>query len=160
VTSRSPSLLIMASSPGNSNSRGIRTALFRPFLKTLTWRSGLVLARFDGTCQADAKGGDLSTLALQLVSPRRHGESKNWIPTGFVTIPNSQRLPPVGAVPRRNWGPASVGKSGQGNLVLSPRSRSTKPTTLKVALRLTIHRKRSALTENSPDCNQVSQIGC
>ena len=43
MTSRSPSFLMMASSSGNSNSRGIRTALFRPFLKTLTWRSGLVL---------------------------------------------------------------------------------------------------------------------
>jgi hypothetical protein len=58
MTSRSPSLRIMASSPGNSNSRGIRTALFRPFLKTLTWRSGLALA---GICRAYAKEPCLST---------------------------------------------------------------------------------------------------
>ena len=44
MTSRSPSFRMMASSPGNSNSRGIRTALLRPFLKTLTWRSGPVTA--------------------------------------------------------------------------------------------------------------------
>jgi hypothetical protein len=30
--------------------------LFRPFLKTLTWRSGLVLAGSGGICQAYAKG--------------------------------------------------------------------------------------------------------
>ena len=52
---------MMASSPGNSGLRGMRTALFRPFLKTLTWRSGLVLAGFDGICQALAKGSHLST---------------------------------------------------------------------------------------------------
>jgi hypothetical protein len=61
MTSRSPSFRMMASSPGNSNSRGIRTALLRPFLKTLTWRSGLVLAGSGGICQAYAKGGRLST---------------------------------------------------------------------------------------------------
>jgi hypothetical protein len=36
MISRSPSLRMTASSPGNSNSRGIRTARFRPFLKTFT----------------------------------------------------------------------------------------------------------------------------
>src|SRR4029077_18590796 len=46
-----------------SNSRGMRTALFRPFLKTLTWRSGPVLACFDGICQAYAKRGHLSIAA-------------------------------------------------------------------------------------------------
>src|SRR5580692_10354402 len=62
MTSRSPSFRMMASSPGNSNSRGIRTALFRPFLKTLTWRSGPVLAGFGGICQAYARGAFLSTV--------------------------------------------------------------------------------------------------
>jgi len=61
MTSRSPSFRMMASSPGNSNSRGIRTALFRPFLKTLTWRSEPVLARLSGICQAYANGVHLST---------------------------------------------------------------------------------------------------
>src|ERR1700732_3163483 len=61
MTRRLPSFRMMASSPGNSNSRGIRTALFRPFLKTLTWRSGLVLAGSDGICQAYAKRCYLST---------------------------------------------------------------------------------------------------
>ena len=36
---REPSLRMMASSPGSSNSRGIRTAWLRPFLNNLTWRS-------------------------------------------------------------------------------------------------------------------------
>src|SRR5262245_16654755 len=39
IISRCPSLRIMASSPGNSKSRGIRTAWFRPFLNSLTCRS-------------------------------------------------------------------------------------------------------------------------
>src|SRR3984893_5836818 len=60
MTRRLPSFRMMASSPGNSNSRGIRTALFRPFLKTLTWRSGLVLVRLDGICQTYANGSHLS----------------------------------------------------------------------------------------------------
>src|SRR5271157_210459 len=40
--SRSPSLRIMASSPGSSNSRGILTAWFLPFLKSFTCRSGAI----------------------------------------------------------------------------------------------------------------------
>jgi hypothetical protein len=41
---RSPSLRRMASEPGSSNSRGIRTAWFRPFLKSFTCRSRLIAA--------------------------------------------------------------------------------------------------------------------
>src|SRR6266849_1623668 len=40
----SPSLRMMASSPGSSNSRGMRTAWFRPFLKSLTCRCGVTAA--------------------------------------------------------------------------------------------------------------------
>jgi len=69
MTSRSPSFRMMASSPGNSNSRGILTALFRPFLKTLTWRSGLVLVRSFGICQAYAKRCNLSTLSFASEAP-------------------------------------------------------------------------------------------
>lgn len=36
MMSRCPSFRMMASSPSSSNSRGIRTAWFRPFLKSLT----------------------------------------------------------------------------------------------------------------------------
>src|SRR5208283_946027 len=42
MISRSPSLRIMASSPGSSNSRGILTAWFLPFLKSFTCRSGAI----------------------------------------------------------------------------------------------------------------------
>src|SRR5674476_20172 len=42
MVSRSPSLRIMASSPGSSNSRGIRTAWLRPFLNSFTCRSELI----------------------------------------------------------------------------------------------------------------------
>src|SRR5262249_8919177 len=41
IISRSPSLPITASVPGNSNSRGIRTAWFCPLRNSLTWRSGI-----------------------------------------------------------------------------------------------------------------------
>jgi len=49
IISRVPSFRMMASSPGNSNSRGIRTAWFRPFLKTLTCRCAIFAAPF-GIC--------------------------------------------------------------------------------------------------------------
>src|SRR5216684_4340399 len=46
IISLAPSLRMMASSPGSSNSRGIRTAWFRPFLKSLTRRSGITVASY------------------------------------------------------------------------------------------------------------------
>ena len=49
MTSRLPSLRMMASDPGNSNSRGMRTARFRPLRKILTCRSGSDLA---GICHS------------------------------------------------------------------------------------------------------------
>jgi hypothetical protein len=39
MISLSPSLRMIAPSPGDSNSHGIRTAWFRPFLKSSTCRS-------------------------------------------------------------------------------------------------------------------------
>ena len=44
MISLSPSFRMMASSPGSSNSRGIHTAWFRPFLKSLTCRSEIAVA--------------------------------------------------------------------------------------------------------------------
>src|SRR5208283_2443643 len=44
MISRFPSLRMIASSPGSSNSRGMRTAWLRPFLNSLTCRSGFIFA--------------------------------------------------------------------------------------------------------------------
>src|SRR5262249_59362225 len=46
MMSLSPSLRMIASSPGSSNSRGMRTAWFRPFLKSLTCRSDIIASSF------------------------------------------------------------------------------------------------------------------
>ena len=43
IISLSPSLRMMASSPGSSNSRRILTAWFLPFLNSFTCRSGINL---------------------------------------------------------------------------------------------------------------------
>src|SRR5580704_10166854 len=88
MTSRSPSFRMMASSPGNSNSRGIRTALFRPFLKTLTWRSGPVLARVVGICQAYARERNLSTCPWGKAGyfNEKHGAGEDECCDDFATI--------------------------------------------------------------------------
>ncbi len=115
MTSRSPSFRMMASSPGNSNSRGMRTALFRPFLKTLTWRSRPVLARLIGICQAYAKEVSLSSPREENQPPRKPvcqsragaADSCQLCRSACIVVrckcPPAEGCVPRGAIPKASW---------------------------------------------------------
>jgi len=63
---------MMASSPGSSNSLGIRTAWFRPFLNSLTCRSGICL----GICltfSADKWAGSIGYERVYVITGAGHG---------------------------------------------------------------------------------------
>src|SRR5262245_4376748 len=64
MINRSPFLRMMASFPGSSNSRGIRTAWFLPFLNSFTCCSRFLCFRLSGICFSICQLRELSSARL------------------------------------------------------------------------------------------------